>query len=280
MARDKMHKTNVMSASIFTSDTLQELFDRDGIVNTPLLSPEDIAALNVLYNTIPKKNADLDFHSTMFVDDTAYRMQVDAGIKNIILPRLQEVVRNYRMPFANFIVKEPKDNTSVGIHQDWHFTAPEYTSINIWIPLVDITEQTGLFYGLKGSHQTFNNLRYTPYENNRYTALKEYILSNSTPFAVKAGSALIYHGAMVHFSDPNRSDALRIAVGGAMVPEGAPSLHYFKRDANKAGVEVYEVNNAFYHSFDFLGEPKGVRMIEELQHYSKMPALNDLTTPV
>ncbi|MES2619988.1 MAG: phytanoyl-CoA dioxygenase family protein [Bacteroidota bacterium] len=263
-----------MSSPVFYSEALQQQFDADGIVSVPLLSNAEMLSLLNFYETTSAGTTDRKFHSTMFSSDAAYRKKIDEGIRKIVMEKINRVVNYYRILFANFIVKEPSVDTRVGIHQDWNMTAPEITSINVWIPLVDINEQTGLFYALKGSHGTFRNIRYTPYEDNAYAELENYILDNSTSFEVKAGSALIYHGGLVHFSEPNRSNALRIAVGCAMIPEGAPNLHFYKRDKNKKHLEVYKVSEEFYHCFNFLDEPKGVLKIDEIEAYETLPVSN------
>jgi ectoine hydroxylase-related dioxygenase (phytanoyl-CoA dioxygenase family) len=186
------------------------------------------------------------------------------------------VLSNYRLLFSNFIVKEPFADTKVNIHQDWNFTSPDHVSINIWIPLTDITASTGLFYALKGSHRSFQNIRYTPMAPDTYTDIENYIKEKSTAFQVKAGYALIYHGALVHYSGSNISGSVRMAVGGALIPAAAPNLHYYKRWGKGQAIEIYEVDNNFYHGFDFYQEPKGVNKIGELASSPALPSLNDL----
>lgn len=265
-----------MSTAVFYSDAVQKQFDEAGIVRVPLLNNAEILSLLSFYETTSPGITYRKFHSTMFINDAEYRKKTDAGIRKIAQQKIDALVNHFKILFANFIVKEPSADTRVGIHQDWNMTSPEIISINVWIPLVDITEQTGLFYALKGSHRTFRNIRYTPYEDNAYAELENYILENSSAFEVNAGEALIYHGGLVHFSEPNRSNALRIAVGCAMIPSSAPNLHYYKRDKFKNHLEVFEVNEEFYHSFNFFEEPKGVLKIDEMEGYETLPSLNSL----
>lgn len=267
-----------MNDNIFFSDTFQQAFNDEGIVKITLLSEDEISSLIELYNNSSKGIFDSKFHSTMFSNNPGYRKQTDTAIRKIILPKVNSVFNNYKLLFANFIVKEPSADTKVGIHQDWNFTSPEYTSVNIWIPLVDINEQTGLFYALKGSQCLFTNIRYTPYENDRYKEIENFTLTNSSPFKIKAGDALIYHGALIHYSAPNISNKIRIAVGGAIIPSEAPNLHYYKRGANKNELEVYEVNEEFYYSFDFFDEPKGVRKLSSIKLQDGIPSIEELTS--
>ena len=267
-----------MSSNTFFSDSIRQLFNKEGIVKIPFLNEVEIASLIEIYKNTSKDISKGKFHSTMFIKNVVYRKQTDAAIRKIVLPQINNIINGYKLLFANFIVKESSAETGVGIHQDWSFTSPEYTSVNIWIPLVDINEQTGLFYALKGSQRLFTNIRYTPYENDRYKEIENFTLTNSSPFKIKAGDALIYHGALIHYSAPNISNKIRIAVGGVIIPSEAPNLHYYKRGVNKNELEVYEVNEEFYHSFDFFDEPKGVRKLSTIKLQDGIPSIEELTS--
>jgi hypothetical protein len=263
---------------IFFSASLQQIFNDDGILKVELLNEEEITLLYKLYGNLSKQNFNSKFHSTMFSNNPIFRKETDAAIRKIILPKINNLLNGYKLLFANFIVKEPSAETRVGIHQDWSFTSPEHTSVNIWIPLIDINEQTGLFYALKGSHHLFTNIRYTPYENDRYKEIENYVLTNSSTFRIQAGEALIYHGATIHYSDPNISESERIVVGGALIPANAPNFHYYKRDENLSELDVYEVNNEFYHSFNFFNEPEGVNKLRTIKIQARMPSAQELTS--
>ncbi len=265
-----------MSSTIFFSSSLESQFENDGIVRVPLLNNAEVESLLHVYEDISDGISDKKFHSTMFIGNPDYRKRTNDEIRKVILGKVNSVVSGYKMLFANFIVKESSAETKVGIHQDWNFTSPDFVSINIWIPLIDIDEKTGLFHALLNSHKTFQNIRYTPYDDNAYSKLRNFIYENSTSFLVKAGEAVIYHGGLVHFSDPNLSGRSRVAVGAAMIPNRAPNLHYFKRNGQKDKLEVYEVNETFYNSFNFFEEPKGVKKIKEIISGTGMPSITEL----
>ena len=259
---------------IFFDESLDTQFKDDGVVTILMLSIEEVEYLASAYakEHDTKKGV---FHSTMFIDDAQYRREVDKRIRAVLTKKINSVIIDYRLLFGNYIVKQSSTESAVGIHQDWNFTTPEFTSLNIWIPLVDIDEHTGTFYALKGSHKTFHNIRYTPYADHAYIQIEDIILTRSTPFHLKAGEAIIYNGAIVHYSKPNVSPQPRIAVGMALIPNAAPNLHYYKRSAENI-LEVFEVDESFYNSFNFFDEPKGVRKIGEVTEYQGLPSRQDL----
>lgn len=261
---------------VFYNSNLQALFDTDGIVQVPFLTTEEVNTLRSLYGKTSQGISSQNFHSTMFIDNCDYRKAIDVGIRKIILPKAEAILNAYRMMFANFIVKEPSAATVVGIHQDWNFTFPELTSVNIWIPLTDIDERTGLFHALKGSHLSFRNIRYTPFPDNAYASIAEIILKHSTPFRIKAGEAVVYHGALVHFTDANVSLRQRLAIGAVFIPKNAPGIHYYKRFEKSRVLEVYKTDESFYNSFDFMKEPVGVSKISEICDYYDLPSEEEL----
>jgi len=262
----------MLNPHVFRDDKLNVIFEREGIVQIPLLNTDDLESLRALYESIPASHGDRSFHSTMFINDPAYRKLIDAALREFILPKIFGYLEGFEMLFANFIIKEPSANTAVAIHQDWNFCAPEHLSFNIWIPLVDINEQTGRFYALKGSHKIFNNIRYTPYENDRYDGVKEYVLSHSSAFTPLAGEALIYHGAVIHYSDSNISNNRRLAIGCVMVEKNVPLLHYYRPFPGDKRLEIYAVDPIFYNSFDIFNAPEGVDKVGEIDRYPGLPS--------
>ena len=261
---------------IFFDDLFEQNFDRDGILNIPLLDADEVASLISVYQNEFSQDGSTKFHSTMFINDPVFRKKTDDAIRKIVSKKIEKVLRNYRLLFANFIVKESSSETGVGIHQDWNFTTPEYTSLNIWIPLVDIDRSTGFFYALKGSHKTFQNIRYTPYPDNAYTDIRDYVLKRSSLFSPGAGEALVYNGALIHFSEPNLSGRLRIAIGMALIPRDAPCRHYYKRNPTDSVLEIYETNEVFYNQFDFFEEPRGVKKIGLVYDFKELPSKEEL----
>jgi ectoine hydroxylase-related dioxygenase (phytanoyl-CoA dioxygenase family) len=269
-----VYKTLTVMTKIFFDESLDTQFKDDGVVTLPILCGEDIELLASTYAREHDIKRDI-FHSTMFIDDPQYRSEIDKRIRAVMTPKINSLLIDYRLLFGNYIVKQSSTESAVGIHQDWNFTTPEFTSLNIWIPLVDIDEHTGTFYAFKGSHKIFHNIRYTPYADHAYAEIEDIILSRSTPFHLKAGEAVIYNGAIVHYSKPNVSSQPRIAIGMALIPNAAPNLHYYKRSLENI-LEVFEVDESFYNSFNFFDEPKGVRKISEIKEYQGLPSRQDL----
>jgi ectoine hydroxylase-related dioxygenase (phytanoyl-CoA dioxygenase family) len=255
---------------------LNSVLAQDGVVSTVFLSNQHMESLTALYRERASQVHEHAFHSTMFVEDPEHRAEISTAITVIVQERIDTLLPDFEVVFANFIVKKPSPHTAVGIHQDWSLSTPDQTTAILWIPLCDINEQNGAFYALPGSQKAFKNIRYTPYETDRFADLESYIRSHSTAYFPRAGDCICYDGAMVHYSDPNLSSSDRVAVGIALVPKGAPLRHYYKPDSQKSVLEVYAVNKSFYHSFNFLSSPSGSPVVEYLKEYPSLPSLYEL----
>ena len=63
---------------------------------------------------------------------------------------------------------------------------------------------------------------------------------------VEAGQVVFFDSATVHWSPPNRSDQLRVAVNSFVKPSAAPLLHFFADERTSPGtVEAYEIDVRF-----------------------------------
>lgn len=267
---------NGKQTSAFLDTSHNEIFDKEGILVLPLLSDNEVKLLLTAYQTLSHNLTGRSFHSTMFVDNADKRRKIDAVIRRIICPHIFKILNRHRLLFANFIVKENSVDTQVHIHQDWSFTLPDYNSVNVWIPLTDINQQTGTFYALKGSHTLFNNIRYTPPNDNEYADIQEIIHKYSTPYHINAGEAIFYHGSLVHFSDANTSPNQRFAVGSVFIPENAKAVHYYRPQASNNLLEVYATDEEFYCHFNFFQAPQNTVKLTEIYSYNQLPSEADL----
>ncbi|WP_245584092.1 phytanoyl-CoA dioxygenase family protein [Saccharospirillum impatiens] len=115
------------------------------------------------------------------------------------------------------IFKQPRIGGEVTWHQDATFFYTDPTSvITYWFALEDATLDNGCLWVEPGGHTGPLRERYyrdkrdlrmeplndTPWPDN----------TSGTPMPVKAGSLLVFHGHLPHYSAPNRSDKSRLAL--------------------------------------------------------------------
>ncbi|WP_189606954.1 phytanoyl-CoA dioxygenase family protein [Saccharospirillum salsuginis] len=114
------------------------------------------------------------------------------------------------------IFKQPRIGGEVTWHQDATFFHTDPTSvITYWFALEDATLENGCLWVEPGGHRgplreryfhEQGDLRMEPLDDTSWPT------DAGTPMPVKAGSLLVFHGHLPHYSASNRSDRSRLAL--------------------------------------------------------------------
>ncbi|WP_020408396.1 phytanoyl-CoA dioxygenase family protein [Hahella ganghwensis] len=114
------------------------------------------------------------------------------------------------------IFKQPRIGGEVTWHQDATFFYTEPTSVvTYWFALEDATLENGCLWLEPGGHKGPLRERYFCEQGLlRMEPLSDlpWPTENGQAMPVKAGSLLVFHGHLPHYSAPNRSDRSRIAL--------------------------------------------------------------------
>jgi hypothetical protein len=267
--------------SMFLNAHQQEQFDRDGYITIDLLNAEQVAQLRKTYFELEKvrggmrKEYDVQFeeqkeitYDFTFIDSNIeYKKVVFDRITEVFLPLVNQYLKDFQPIIANFIHKST-DKGEVPLHQNWAFVDEwKYTSVSIWCPLVDSNEANGTLQVVPGSHKRFAPVRgpLIPWE---LEGLKEDIIKDfMVPMNIKAGQAVILDDSIVHYSAPNRTDGLRLAIQLIMIPPGVSSIHYYmENEGQQPVVKVFEVDKDFYMAFHPWLKPKDQTLIKTLPY--------------
>lgn len=267
---------------VFKDPLLEAEFNRKGYAKVPFLNAEEIEYLKkMFFDTIaesggPKSANDVDFdtkseitYDFTFIDrNEDYKKKVFGIITEIFQKKADQYLNNYTPIIANYIRKK-QDGGEVPMHQNWAFVDEEkYTSVSIWVPLVDSNEENGTLQMVDGSHKRFGKLRgpMIPWE---LESIKEKIVSaHLTPMNVKAGEGVILDDSIVHYSNINKTPGLRLAIQLIMIPSEGGSIHYhLDRNTDKTKVQVLETNTDFYMGFHPWKKP--VAKIIDTKNYTE-----------
>lgn len=268
---------------VFKDETLEKEFNQKGYVKIPFLNSEEIEHLkSMFFDTIaesggPKTSGDVDFdteglitYDFTFIDkNTDYKRKVFKIITEAFEKKTDHYLNNYRPIIANYIRKQ-QDGGEVPMHQNWAFVDEEkYTSVSVWVPLVDSNEENGTLQMVDGSHKRFGKYRgpMVPWE---LRGLKHEITGKHlTPMNVKAGECVVLDDSIVHYSNVNKTPGLRLAIQLILVPKEAPTIHYhLDRDKDKNTIEVFETDLDFYMNFHPWLKPTNKKLIR-LQHFEE-----------
>lgn len=114
-----------------------------------------------------------------------------------------------------YILKQPKIGDKVDVHQDSSFiyTEPE-SCIGLWFALEDANKTNGCLWAIPGSNK--DKLKQRLIRNGTSTEIAVYDTSgfnlhNAIPLEVEAGTLVVLHGRLAHYSTYNHSENSRHA---------------------------------------------------------------------
>ena len=218
----------------FSDPELQAAFARDGYVKVPLISPQDVAELMSAWENLSSQRGP-GFHASMYSDDRAFKAGTDQAVRAVLGPALEDWLEDHTAYVGNFVVKSPGPESEVGPHRDWTFVdESKYSTMTVWCPLTDTDDRNGTLRVVPGSHRWVQNPRGTPIDTFPFPfeGLREPLRErDSIPIAVRAGEAIIADHRLVHGSQPNLSEDVRVVAACGAAPAEAQLRHlYFVED--------------------------------------------------
>jgi hypothetical protein len=234
---------------IFNDPLLQKRFDEDGFVKISLISEEDINSLRSLFAQF-YPNPSQDFYSSSYENDFPAKKRMSDAIGQVIVRNLEKIFNHYTWFGSAFLSKGNGPRSEMPMHQDWTIVdEKKYVAVNIWTPLQDTDEMNGTIEVIKGSHAWHQSLRAPTlpfYYEGHQDSLKKLLM----PIAAKAGEAIVLNQAIIHYSKPNRTDEMRIAITTGIKSKEAPMVfHYWDKEAPDK-IELFAQEDDFLIKFE------------------------------
>lgn len=249
----KFHTEFPSILPVFKSKEHQAFFEENGYLVVPFYNKEEIDELMNLYQKLHPKDEKGFFPST-FSRNKEYRITADKEIRRIGSRSIEAICENIKVVCGSYIVKSPGEESVMGIHQDMTLVdESKYLGINIWCPLVDLTETNGALYVLPGSHRLEPTLRHSSLPN-LYDNVMEEVKQYGRPLYLKAGEAVIFDQSIIHYSPPNLSDAIRPVTNTYFTHKDAVFQICYWEESYGKKVEIFEQDDNFMTDFDQFGD--------------------------
>jgi hypothetical protein len=240
--------------SIFKDEKQQRIFEEKGYITMPLLSSKEIEfLLNEVQTMKPNDNYQgrnqYGLHFSCLDGNVQYRWKVYHLINKIVTPYINNIVKDSRIIFTNFVVKSPgKGHLYHHQHPPLNFYISEYTVLNLWCPLVDTNELNGAIQVLESSHKTFSNFislsSVFSFDKPEFVKMIE---RHSKIIPLKAGECIIFDQRLIHGSGINYTNQARFAMQTYIIQNNdKPVFYYADSSKNNSWVEVFETDNDFY----------------------------------
>lgn len=210
-------------APVFADADLDTRFRAHGFITRPLIPPDHLDRVRqAIEPLIPEDGG--PFFSLYRNDGPCLRRRLDAEVRRLVEPLVDQLLCKHRTYIASALVKFPGTDTYLAPHQDWSFVdETRFVSGVVWVALEDVDEFNGGLFVVAGSHRLDLPFRGTPAARSIDDIVSPDLLS---PVDVRAGHAVVYHNALIHGSAENRSDRARTALALGFVSEDAEMLHF------------------------------------------------------
>ncbi len=187
-------------------------------------------------------------------------------MKDVFTNKIEILLNDYKILYGNFMYKAAAGK-EIEVHQDFSFVdEKKYTAFNLWVPLQDTIAFNGGFHLIESSNRLFNSYRGSTIPHN-LTHYNEAFKKLMKPVDVKAGEGLIFDHRLFHYSTPNLSDKVRLAVQMVLIPKAAtPVIYYYRPEKDKNNLEIYEVTEDFLLTKNLWSDPS-----QQLQYIGKTP---------
>ena len=241
------------TAQVFQSDEDHQHFLREGYVIKQLLDPAEVVHLQMIYERLHPDGVQ-GFYTTTFHPDPEHRQQVNDSILETALPRIEAIFKDFKIYFASFIVKEPGPKSKLIMHQDMTLVdESKYNGINIWCPLINLTETNGAIEVLPRSHRLYPTYRGSSLPD-IYDGLVEEVANYLKPLHLKAGEAVIFDQSIIHNSPPNLSHNPRPVINIFVTHKDAKiRIAYHNKEEAPEKVELFEQEDDFLMNFQQFG---------------------------
>jgi hypothetical protein len=254
--------TTTLEQELFQNPDIAEKLKNDGVVKIPFLTPHELVLLQEYYAQLHGPNDPPTMyngiHMTIWHSDLEYKLSVHHKLKELFHAACERAFSNYRAISHQFITKRKGEETTFPIHQDWAIVDEnKYISLNLWFPLLDVSEKNGAMWIIKGSHRINQRIRGAGLLFPNYVKYIEQLKPYMTSFPMKTGEALIFYHSTIHGSPQNQSDTPRVVVQISILPKTAPLQIYFQKNENSP-LEIHEPNDNFVFNYNKIREDSEV----------------------
>jgi hypothetical protein len=257
---------------ILVNAELQRQFEINGYVKFPfpLLSSVAVKKLSDIYtaNFEAHQSCKNFFRSTSDSDNSDLIRIVDKEIMNIFRLEASHHFKNLDFFLCNYLIKNSGEQTETPPHQDVTFVdESKYLSAGIWIPLQDVGVKEGNLFFVKGSHKFLSTLRVNPHYPWAYDNVKSLIKKCSVAVPLKAGEAVLFNHAIIHWAGANVSGKPRISVVVGTHTKGSPLYHFYMENMNGNNkIEQYAIDREGLIGLKKDQKPENLALIKTMSY--------------
>lgn len=260
---------------IMQNDVLEQILIQEGVATFDFLSPAEFSAFKEIVLKLAQAGAYDDVHLntpfrlSAFNNSASWKSDIYDEIYAFLKDKLEALLINYEPLVINIFDKIPDaGDTSVAIHQNPSFAQePDFQSVSLWIPMIDVTKENGTLGVLKGSHAVFDRMRAANMPDVFEPVAQKLQEDWFEPIEINEGQAALLDDSLIHWSYSNISRQTRTAVQLICVPKEARHIYYYYDESGeKPKMNLYDVDKDFFFKFNCKSEPIGLSQFDSIPY--------------
>jgi Phytanoyl-CoA dioxygenase (PhyH) len=235
---------------VFSDPEMNSLFLKKGYVIIDLMDQDQCDGALLMYEKLHSNFASDKFFTTTNSLDSSYRHHCNDYLAGLIMPMVKDLFDDYLPLFGNFMIKPPSLGSECNLHQDWTFVdESEFRTVNVWVALQDTDQHNGCIHVIPGSQNISFPIRGRNIKRAYENAIQSMVDSMMEAVPLRKGQAVIFDSSILHYSPPNRSDKVRIALSLMFYPADAKLVHFVYSKDNSEQIAKYNVDVEFFVKF-------------------------------
>ncbi len=237
----------------FRDPAVQAGFERDGVIVAPVFDADEVAELRrAVLDILPPPP--WDFFDLLRNNPPPLRRRIDALVRDAVVPKIADWFTDHRFWAASILAKPPGHGGIVPLHTDWTFVdESRYRSGLAWVALEDMTLHNGAMHVSPGTNRldadySGHQIHY-PYDD---PEVRQLIDGRRVTLEIPAGQAVVWDNRVLHGSDENVTDDLRLAVAVTFSPREAQLYHYRLMPDGRS--HRYRVDPEFFSEYEPFSE--------------------------
>ena len=220
-------------AKVLTPEQVEQ-YDREGFVY-PLraLSEASAGALRNRIEAFEKEQACEAQQALAFKAHLPFSWLSDVITNPIILDAVEDILGpNLLCWGSSFFQKNANDPRFVSWHQDTYYYGLEPPeTLTVWLSITHSNSESGCVRVVPGSHRNqkvlaFDNIEHKDNLLTRGQTIVDVDEDAAIPMVLRPGEFSMHHEAVVHGSDPNKSDDRRIGLSIHYIPTNVRRVKY------------------------------------------------------
>lgn len=245
LAKVRQPDTDWGQYTVVRASLMKQKLQQEGYAVVSFLDTNAVDQLRTYYHEHAAANVTQGRYTSLEHETPEKRREAHSSIVEIISPFVSRVFQDYKIPIAQFFVKQSHSAGDIDYHTDTSLLINQHIESNyaIWIPLQSVNEQNGALQMVPGSHLWYSGIMAGHWPFSAYT---QALAKLAVTINCVAGEAIIFDTRIIHSSTFNTTSNQRVAVVVRLVHEASQLYSFNYQPGTEPCIELFAEPDDFY----------------------------------